>query len=127
MKRCAQIAACGLVCLGALAASGSAEAANSDRAYNLATRLGPLIEKCWIQSHDPTFADYIYSPEPNATNGPRILLVPRKNPAAPPSLVIEISKEGAHVSVYGSLATSPQAGRIEGDLQRWIAQGDSCS
>ncbi len=117
----------GLTLVAALLTGAQARAANSDRAYNLATRLGPLIEKCWIQSHDAAFADYIYSPEPNATNGPRILLVPRKNPAAPPSLVIEINKEGAHVSVYGALATSPQAGRIEGDLQRWIAQGDSCS
>lgn len=102
-------------------------AANSDKAYNLATRLAATIKKCWIDSGDATFADYVYSPEPNATNGPRILIVPRKAPSAPPVLVIEINTAGGHVSAYGPFATSPQAARIGTDLRRWIGGSDSCS
>ena len=120
----ARLAACaGLLPL----AVGPAAAANSDKAYQLATTIGPIIEKCWIKSNDPAFADYIYSPEPNASSGPRILIVPRKNPAAAPALAIQINPEGTHVSVFGRLAESPQAGRISADLKRWLAGGSECS
>ncbi len=115
-----------LVALAALPLAAPAHAVD-DKAYNLATHLGAAIEKCWIASGDAAFANYIYSPEPNATNGPRILLVPRKSPTAAPALVVEVVKAGRHVSVYGALATSAQAGRIGGVLKRWIAGGDSCS
>jgi hypothetical protein len=111
---------------GFLATYVPATATNSDKAYNLATRLAATIKKCWIDSRDATFADYVYSPEPNATNGPRILIVPRKAPSAPPVLVIEINTAGEHVSVYGPFATSAQAGRIGADLKRWIGGSDSC-
>ena len=104
----------------------AAAATNSDKAYNLATRLAATIKKCWIDSGDATFADYVYSPEPNATNGPRILIVPRKAPSAPPVLVVEISNSGGHVSVYGPFATSPQSGKIGADLKRWIGGSDGC-
>lgn len=111
-----------------LAAYAPATAAtNSDKAYNLATRLAATIKKCWIDSGDATFADYVYSPEPNASNGPRILIVPRKAPSAPPVLVVEITTSGGHVSVYGPFATSAQSGRIGTDLKRWIGGSDSCS
>jgi hypothetical protein len=118
-------AAAAIAALTALASP--AGAANSDKAYNLATRLAATIKKCWIDSGDATFADYVYSPEPNATNGPRILIVPRKNPSAAPVLVIEITTSGGHVSVYGPFATSAQSGRISGDLKRWIGGSDGCS
>ena len=94
---------------------------------NLATRLGASIEKCWIASKDPAFASYIYSPEPNATGGPRILLVPRKTPTGAPALVVQVVENGNHVSVFGALATSPEAGRIGTDLRRWISGGEGCS
>jgi hypothetical protein len=112
--------------LALLAAHSPASATNSDKAYNLATHLSSAIKKCWIDSGDTTFANYVYSPEPNATNGPRILIVPRSNPSANPVLVIEINTSGGHVSVYGPFATSGQASRIGADLQRWIAGGDAC-
>jgi hypothetical protein len=110
-----------------LAGQQAQAAGNSDKAYNLATRLAATIKKCWIDSGDATFADYVYSPEPNATNGPRILIVPRKAPSAPPVLVVEITTSGGHVSVYGPFATSAQGKRIGTDLQRWIGGSDSCS
>jgi len=112
---------------GSLAACLPAAAANSDKAYNLATRLAGTIKKCWIDSGDATFADYVYSPEPNASNGPRILIVPRKAPSAPPVLVVEVNTSGGHVSVFGPFATSSQAGRIGTDLKRWIGGSDACS
>ena len=129
--RPATFGAC-LVVAGVLATSfaaclPAAAAANSDKAYNLATRLAGTIKKCWIDSGDATFADYVYSPEPNASNGPRILIVPRKAPSAPPVLVVEVNNSGGHVSVFGPFATSAQAGRIGTDLKRWIGGSDACS
>jgi hypothetical protein len=115
-----------MLAIAVATAAPTRAADNSDAAHNLASRLGSAVEKCWIKSNDVAFADYIYSPEPNATNGPRILLVPRKNPAAAPALAIEINPAGEHVSVYGQLATSPQAGRIGTDLRRWIAGETAC-
>jgi hypothetical protein len=111
---------------GLLAARLPASATNSDKAYNLATHLSAAIKKGWIDSGDATFANYVYSPEPNATNGPRILIVPRANPSANPVLVIEVNTSGGHVSVYGPFATSAQASRIGADLQRWIGGSDGC-
>jgi hypothetical protein len=112
---------------GLMAALAAPAGAADDKSYNLATRLGAQIEKCWIASKDPAFASYIYSPEPNATGGPRILLVPRKTPTGAPSLVVQVVENGNHVSVFGALATSPAAGRIGSDLRRWISGGEGCS
>ena len=72
-----------------------------------------------------TFADYVYSPEPNAINGPRILIVPRKAPSAPPVLVIEINSAGGHVSVYGPVRHVSASSRIGTDLKRWIDGGEA--
>lgn len=119
---CQALAAAGLV--AAIAAPAHAA---DDKSYNLATRLGASIEKCWIASKDPAFASYIYSPEPNATGGPRILLVPRKTPTGAPSLVVQVTDGGNHVSVFGALATSAAAPRIGADLRRWMNGGEGCS
>lgn len=116
-----------LAAAGFVAALAAPAAAADDKSYNLATRLGAQIEKCWIASKDPAFAAYIYSPEPNATGGPRILVVPRKTPTGAPALVVQVVDGGNHVSVFGALATSPAAGRIGSDLKRWINGGEGCS
>jgi hypothetical protein len=119
---CLAFAVAGIAAAAALPASAA-----DDKSYNLATRLGASIEKCWIASKDPAFVSYIYSPEPNATGGPRILLVPRKTPTGAPALVVQVVENGNHVSVFGALATSPTAGRIGSDLRRWISGGEGCS
>ena len=106
-----------------------APAQPSDAAYTLATRLGAAMERCWFMGGDPIFGDYVYSPEPNATGGPRILVVPRASPDGRPLLVIEILGAGPkpRVNVYGPLAAGPAADRIGSDLRRWLDGGDACS
>ena len=107
----------------------TAPAQPSDAAYTLATRLGAAMERCWFMGGDPIFGDYVYSPEPNATGGPRILVVPRASPDGRPLLVIEILGSGPkpRVNVYGPLAAGPAADRIGRDLRRWLDGGDACS
>jgi hypothetical protein len=101
----------------------------SDAAYALASRLGAAMERCWFMGGDPVFGAYVYSPEPNATGGPRILVVPRDSREGRPVLVIEILGAGAKpkVNVYGPLAAGPGADRIGRDLRRWLDGGDGCS
>jgi hypothetical protein len=101
----------------------------SDSAYALANRLGSAMERCWFGGGDPTFGDYVYSPEPNAAGGPRILVVPRTSREGRPVLVIEILDGGAKpkVNVYGPLATGAAGERIGRDLRRWLDGGDGCA
>jgi hypothetical protein len=108
--------------------AGPASGQNSDAAYALATRLGSVMERCWFAGSDRDFGAYVYSPEPNATGGPRILVVPRASPDGRPVLVIQITAGSGkpHVNVYGPLATTV-ADRIGRDLRRWLGGGDSCA
>ena len=117
-----------LISLAMVVAAGAITPARAvgDKAYNLATRLAAAIERCWISSGEPAFADYVYSPEPNNSAGPRILIVPRAAPGERPLLVIEIDNAGTNVNAYGPLAQSAQAGRIGADLRRWIDGGEGC-
>ena len=115
--------------LAALAPLPAAVAQPSDAAYAFATRLGAAMERCWFMGGDRDFGDYVYSPEPNATGGPRILVVPRASPDGRPLLVIEILGAGPkpRVNVYGPLAAGPAADRIGRDLRRWLDGGNACS
>ncbi|HET7714042.1 MAG TPA: hypothetical protein VFK86_00290 [Bauldia sp.] len=124
--------ALGLAALACALTFGSAVTATAqptDAAYALANRLGAALERCWFMGGDPVFGDYVYSPEPNATGGPRILVVPRASREGRPVLVIEILGGGAkpRVNVYGPLAAGPAADRIGRDLRRWLDGGDGCA
>jgi hypothetical protein len=105
-----------------------ASAQTTDAEYATLTRIGAAIERCWFQSGDPAFNDYVYSPEPNASSGGRILIVPRNMPVGAPLLVIEVREKSGKPSInaFGPLATSNQAGRIGADLRRWLAGGEGC-
>jgi hypothetical protein len=106
----------------------AAVAQPTDATYALANRLGAAMERCWFGGGDPTFGDYVYSPEPNATGGPRMLVVPRSSREGRPVLVIEILGGGTkpRVNVYGPLATGAAGERIGRDLRRWLDGGDGC-
>lgn len=100
----------------------------SDRAYETVRRLGAAMDRCWFATGDPAFAGYAYSPEPNATPSPRILIVPKQSPDARPALVIELRTTGGRINLnaYGPLATSAVASRIGADLRRWLGGNDGC-
>lgn len=101
----------------------------SDAAYALVNRLSAAMKRCWFMGGDPMFGDYVAGPEPNASGGPRILVVPRSTPDGRPVLVVEILGAGAKpkVNVYGPLAVGAAGERIGRDLRRWIDGGDACS
>jgi hypothetical protein len=103
-------------------------AQSSQAAYDLSRRLGAAMERCWFGPNATDFAGYVYSSEPNAAGGPRILIVPQDSPRELPVLVIEITTSSGHphLNVYGPLAASAQASRIAADLRRWMGGSDSC-
>jgi hypothetical protein len=120
-----------LLALGALAAATPASAAttNSPAAYKLAATIGGLIGKCWFAKGETAFAGYQHASETNAIAGPpRVLLVEAKAPHGRPALVIEFrtTTGDIDINVYGPLADSPKAPRIQVDLQRWAAGGTGC-
>jgi hypothetical protein len=97
--------------------------------HDLAARLGAAMQRCWFAGGDRHFGDYVYSPEPNASGGPRILVVPRTVPDGRPVLVIEIREVDGrpHINVYGPLATGPVAERVAADLRRWLDGVEGCA
>jgi hypothetical protein len=102
---------------------------NSTAAYKLAATFGGLIGRCWFARGETTFAGYIHASETNAIAGPpRVLLVDRKAPHGRPALVIEFrtTTGDIDINVYGPLAASARAARIQTDLQRWAAGGEGC-
>ena len=97
----------------------------SNEAHNLARSVGNTIGQCWFGAGQTAFAGYIYSPEPNAVT-PRVLLVPKSQPAERPVLVVEATS-GSTLNSYGPLLGGPAAGRIQADLNRWSKGSTSCS
>jgi hypothetical protein len=93
--------------------------------HALARTIGNTIGRCWFAAGENAFANYIYSPEPNAVQ-PRVLIVPKDQPAERPVLVVEASG-AASVSTYGPLLDTPNGARIRGDLDRWAKGNESCS
>ena len=107
-------------------APGLAEGAGAIDAA--AARISAAIGKCWFAKGETIFAGYIYVPEIDAYVGPpRILLVPKKSPHGKPALVIEFSAAKRKIDIYGPLADTPKVTRIEADIGRWAAGGESCS
>ena len=105
------------------AAPAAAQA--SEQAYKTIKSLGAAMDRCWFASNDPAFAGYSYSPEPNASTGPRILIVPKNSPQDRPVLVVVVAP-GNNLSAFGPMTTSPLAARIGADLRRWIGGSTAC-
>ncbi len=97
----------------------------SNEAHSLARKVGQTIARCWFAPGETAFAGYIYSPEPNAVT-PRVLIVPKVQPAERPVLVIE-ARGATTLDTYGPLLGTPNATRIRADLDRWSKGSDSCS
>lgn len=91
----------------------------------LARAIGETIGRCWFAAGETAFAGYIYSPEPNAVK-PRVLIVPKDQPAERPVLVIEATSPGS-VDTYGPLLDTANSARILADLDRWAKGGNSCN
>ena len=131
-----------LIAAGTIAAVATALAACTTRAPDyleyaatqdttiVANRIAERVGACWFESGETAFARFAYAPELNSFSGkPRILVVPKDNPAGLPQLVIEVSdgKRATVVKLFGPLLASARGSAIQRDVERWADGGTECS
>jgi len=95
----------------------------------VAMRISENVAACWFGGERPAFAEYSYAPELNSYAGrPRVLIVPKADPAGLPKLVIEASKaaRGSEVKLFGPLMATAEAPAIARDVQRWTGGATGC-
>ena len=95
----------------------------------VANRIAERVGACWFNGGNRTFARFAYAPELNSFSGkPRILIVPKSDPAGLPQLVIEVSK-GKHATVvklFGPLLATAGGTAIQRDVERWADGSTDC-
>ncbi len=103
-------------------------AANQD-ANIVVTRIAERVGACWFDGDNDTFSRFAYAPELNSFSGkPRILVVPKDDPAGLPRLVIEVStgKRATVVKLFGPLLATSRGTAIQADVERWADGGTDC-
>jgi len=96
----------------------------------VATRIAARVGACWFEDGDDAFARFAYAPELNSFSGkPRILIVPKDNPAGLPQLVIEVSdgKRATVVKLFGPLLATARGTAIQRDVESWADGGTDCN
>jgi hypothetical protein len=103
---------------------------SADGPYQVAERISDAIGTCWFGGGRPEFAGYVFAPELNSySDRPRILIVPKANPAERPVLVIEAAAldGGSAVAVYGPLLAEAAGTSLAADVARWSAGATACA
>ncbi len=96
----------------------------------VATRIAERVGACWFSGGNGAFSRFAYAPELNSFSGkPRILVVPKADPAGLPQLVIEIStgSQATVVKLFGPLLATARGTAIQRDVERWADGGTDCS
>ena len=96
----------------------------------VAKRIAERVGACWFADGNDAFARFAYAPELNSFSGkPRILLVPKADPAGLPKLVIEVSdgKRATIVKLFGPLLATARGSAIQRDVERWADGRTDCS
>ncbi len=96
----------------------------------VATRIAERVGACWFSGGNGAFSRFAYAPELNSFSGkPRILVVPKADPAGLPQLVIEVSKgkRATVVKLFGPLLATARGSAIQADVERWADGGTDCN
>lgn len=90
-------------------------------------RIALAANSCWFKSKDKDFRGYSLAPELNSFTGrPRILVVPARNPALRPLLVVQAQGNPARVEAFGPMMQESHGGRIAADVNRWASGQSGC-
>jgi len=90
-------------------------------------RIALAANSCWFKSKDKDFRGYSLAPELNSFTGrPRILVVPARNPASRPLLVVQAQGNPARVETFGPMMGESHGGRIAADVNRWASGQSGC-
>ncbi len=87
------------------------------------------VQSCWFAKKDPALKGYTMAPEVNSYSGkPRILIVPRNNPAGLPKLVAQAERLNGRTSftTFGPLLATADGPRLEASLRAWAQGSRSC-
>ena len=94
---------------------------------NVMEQIALNIKQCWFKHDKVEFRPYSLAPElASFTGRPRILIVPKNNPADRPLLVIEASGQPTKISTYGPLMSGNMERIIINDIYRWIKSDNRC-
>jgi hypothetical protein len=123
VTRVLAIFAAGLLAAACTATEKPVPASGGSVMVSTLQRINTQAHRCWLP--DSEFKAYGIVPELNTTGTPRLLVIPRGKPQSLPQLVVTVA--GSSPQVYGPLAASPLAPRIEKDVARWAAGSTSCT
>ena len=96
---------------------------------SVAKRIAERVGACWFAGGNDAFSRFSYAPELNSFSGkPRILIVPKADPAGLPQLVIAVSKgkRATIVKLFGPLLATARGSAIQRDVERWADGGTEC-
>ncbi len=127
MKKLPYLAIAGLMALAGCQQTGSMR--NSESPRSMMVRVASQAQACWFKRNDPAFAEFRMATELNSHSGrPRILIVPKNNPAGLPKLVVQAQRNAGitGVATFGPLLDSDNGARIQNDVSKWAGGSKSC-
>ena len=90
-------------------------------------RIALGANKCWFKTKDRDFRGYTLAPELNSFTGrPRILVVPSRELAGRPLLVVQAQGNPARVEAFGPMMQQDPGIRIADDVNRWASGQSGC-
>jgi hypothetical protein len=92
-------------------------------------KVATQAQLCWFKKNDPAFTSFSMATELNSHAGrPRVLIVPKTNPAGLPKLVIQAERIVgiSGVSTFGPLLDTSAGARIQDSVSKWAAGSKSC-
>jgi hypothetical protein len=87
------------------------------------------VQACWFVKDDPALKGYKMAPEINSYAGkPRILIVPRSNPAGLPELVAQAERINGRTTFtsFGPLLKTKDGPRLDASLRAWARGSHTC-
>ncbi len=90
-------------------------------------RIAVGANNCWFKSKDKDFRGYAFAPELNSFTGrPRMLVVPARNLAGRPLLVVQAEGNPARIEAFGPMMQQAHSSRISADINRWASGQKDC-
>lgn len=99
----------------------------SNAALATMERIAVGANSCWFKSNDKDFRGYAFAPELNSFSGrPRMLVVPARNLAGRPLLVVQAEGNPARIEAFGPMMQQGHSSRISADINRWASGQKGC-
>ena len=116
-----------MIALSACTQSGSQSGKTTP--LSMMTSVAKQVQQCWFKKKDPAFRAYKMASELDSYSGkPRILIVPKSNPAGLPKLVAQAEriKGTVQFTSFGPLLASAEGSRLNNQLLRWSQGTKTC-